>query len=58
MGQNPDALFHPVGRGFLFCLAKGDSGFDLMSSAEAQAALQQRQMQKLAPSEWLPDKKK
>jgi hypothetical protein len=58
MGQNPDALFHPVGHGFLFCLAKGDSGFDLLSSAEAQMASQQMQLQNLAPSEWLPDKKK
>jgi 5-hydroxyisourate hydrolase-like protein (transthyretin family) len=58
IGHNPDAFFHPIGHSFLFCLVKGDSGFDLMSSAEAQAMSQQIQLQKLAPPEWVPDKKK
>jgi hypothetical protein len=40
MGQNPDALFTPVGRSFLVCLVKGDAGFDRMSPEDSNAALQ------------------
>jgi 5-hydroxyisourate hydrolase-like protein (transthyretin family) len=58
MGQNPDPLFHPVGRAFLFCLVKGGVGFTLMSPTEAQAAVQQMQIQKFAPPPLFTDKKK
>ena len=58
MGQNPNALFNPVGRSFLFCLVKGDGGFMLISPEEAQTALQQMKLKEMAPTSLPSEKKK
>jgi hypothetical protein len=58
VGQNPDAFFHPVGRGFLFCLVKGEGGLTLMSAEQAQAELLKARLQPAAPASIFGDKTK
>lgn len=57
-GQNPNAVFHPVGRSFLFCLVKGEDGLTLMSPQDAQAALHPIRLQQSSPDQLFSDRKK
>ena len=52
VGQNPSAYFQPVGLHLVFCVVKGDGGFTLLSSQEAQAASQQMQKTRWSPTGW------
>lgn len=58
VGQNPDASFHPVGRGFPFCLIKGEDGLMLMAPQDAQAALHQMQLKSASLNPWFTHKTK
>jgi hypothetical protein len=57
-GQNPNAYFNTVGRSFLFCLVKGESGFTMMSPQQSQSALQQMRLNQQTPSPLVTDKLK
>jgi len=49
VGQNPGALFNPVGQRFLFCFVKGNNQFSLMSEAQMQKQMQHMRVEDVAP---------
>lgn len=57
VGQNPNSLFNTVGQNFLFCFAKGSSGFTLMSEKEMHQQLLHQKIQEFEPKK-VPSVKK
>jgi 5-hydroxyisourate hydrolase-like protein (transthyretin family) len=58
VGQNPSPYFNPAGLNLVFCLVKGEGGFSLMSSREAQALQMQTPMLRFDTPDQLTEKKK